>query len=62
MSDKSSFFTELKRRNVIRVAGLYLDFGGAARSNWVISQFAGSAQVASRFAHQNHPRNRRHAA
>jgi hypothetical protein len=24
MSDKPSFFTELKRRNVIRMAGLYL--------------------------------------
>jgi hypothetical protein len=24
MSDKSSFFNELKRRNVIRMAGLYL--------------------------------------
>jgi hypothetical protein len=29
MSDKPSFFTELKRRNVIRMAGLYLRFQGA---------------------------------
>jgi hypothetical protein len=26
MSDKSPFFNELKRRNVIRMAGLYLRF------------------------------------
>jgi hypothetical protein len=35
MSDKPSFFTELKRRNVIRMAGLYLV--GA----WLLAQVAG---------------------
>src|SRR5947209_12845886 len=36
MSDKSSFFAELKRRNVIRFAGLYLV--GA----WLLVQVAGT--------------------
>ena len=36
MSDKPSFLTELKRRNVIRMAGLYLV--GA----WLLVQVAGT--------------------
>lgn len=37
MSDKPSFFAELKRRNVIRMAGLYLV--GA----WLLTQVASTA-------------------
>jgi hypothetical protein len=36
MSDKPSFFTELKRRNVIRMAGLYLV------GVWLLVQVAGT--------------------
>ena len=36
MSDQPSFFAELKRRNVVRVAGLYLV--GA----WLLIQVAGT--------------------
>jgi hypothetical protein len=34
MSDKPSFLTELKRRNVIRVAGLYLGEAHSLGKHW----------------------------